>query len=155
MSESFKQRFLSEAGERPYAWALSKGLSKDLVTAVVRGSDDYRPIKRTLEKLAYATGKTVQWWLTGEDGRVDSTASSDPAAGARQSVAGTIVAGSGRVDIALLEAAMEALAKFEAKRGVTIEAERRSAVIALLYDILAQEEDGSESRLETMFRAIM
>jgi hypothetical protein len=61
----FKQRFLNEAGGNPYMWITSLGLPKHIVSAVMRSGDDYVPQKRTVMRLAQATGKSVPWWLTG------------------------------------------------------------------------------------------
>ena len=152
MPENFRDRFLREAGDRPYAWAVSKGLPKDLVTAVMRGSADYQPIRRTLAKLADASGKSVGWWLTGEDGDVPAVqdAQQRPAAG----IAGTIARGTGQVDVHKLELAIKAVDEWEKTRDAKIDAERRPAVIAVLYEFLVKSEGAGDAAIDVVLRAL-
>lgn len=74
------------------------------------------------------------------------------------SVAGTVAGGSNRVDVRKLELAMHALNEWESTRGLVISAERRPAVIAILYDYLVKaDEDGGDRTaegLEVFFRAL-
>ncbi|MFZ6644456.1 hypothetical protein ACO0LO_01965 [Undibacterium sp. TJN25] len=148
MQKSFKQRFLEEAGEHPYAWVVALGLPKDLVSAVARGNDDYRPIQRTLKKLADATGKSVTWWLTGDDG-ADTKKEQTSA-----TVVGTVAAGSARVDVHKLELAVKALTDWEVARGKPVSDERRPAVIAVLYDYIVSHPGKEQEGLATVLRAI-
>ena len=73
----------------------------------------------------------------------------------RAPVAGTVAAGSARVDLRKLDAAIEALSRWEATRNVKVPDDRRSAVIAILYDILVVDESISEDRMATVFRAVV
>lgn len=124
------------AGEHPYAWATSLGLPKALVTAVQRGDDDYRPIRRTVANLAVATGRSEHWWLTGEDeGQGTQQSSGEPTAASAP--AGAITS-SGRADPQLLALAIQAFEEFAAARKLGIAPERKAAVISLLYDYLAR-----------------
>lgn len=147
MAESFRSRFLREAGERPYAWGASLGLPKTLVTAVLRGGEDYRPIRRTLEKLAAASGKSVDWWLTGEE-RV-YTAPAEKAAPAtaeqqRTSYAVPSIAAGGRADPELLALAVRALEEWATERRLEIDPKRKGAIISVLYDYLRKGADEQE-----------
>lgn len=150
MPKSFRERFVEAAGEHPYAWAVARGLPKDLVTAVMRGGDEYRPIRRTLQKLADATDKSVSWWLTGEE------QSSEGAIRVPQPapVIGTVAGGSSRVDIRKLELAIKALETWESTRQLAIAAERRPAVIAVLYDFLVKSEDEGTDGIDVVLRAL-
>lgn len=68
-------------------------------------------------------------------------------------LAGTIVRGQ-KVDTERLELAITALSNWEAKRNIQIDAGRRSAIIALLYDyLMTHEEDGDEA-MDLVLRAI-
>ena len=69
-------------------------------------------------------------------------------------IAGTVVAGSAKVDLEKLELAMRALTEWESTRNVTISAERRPAVVAVLYDYLVQSEGEVTSAMEVVFRAL-
>ena len=87
----------------------------------------------------------------------ENTSSDDPSASSgkeKAPVAGTVAAGSARVDLRKLDAAIEALARWEATRNVKVPDDRRSAVIAILYDILVADESISEDRMATVFRAV-
>jgi transcriptional regulator with XRE-family HTH domain len=155
MSESFRERFLKEAGEHPYAWAGALGLPKDLVTAVVRGKDDYQPIRRTLEKLARATGRPVSWWLTGEEGDTPQGPSPEHSrASAKAPVVGTAVGGSSRIDPELLEIAARALREWEEARHIKVAEERRSAIVAVLYNHLIEAEASGESADAVVLRGL-
>lgn len=154
MPQNFRERFIQEAGEHPYAWATSIGLPKDLVSAVLRSAEDYQPIRRTLLKLSQATGKSVGWWLTGVETDAPTEALTPGAASSK--VAGTIVSGSNQVDLAKLELAMRALSEWEVERGLTVSADRRPAVVALLYDYLvkAEAEGKGLEAIDIVLRAI-
>lgn len=162
MGESFRQRFLREAGEHPYAWAASHGLPKDLVTAVVRGKDDYQPIRRTLKKLAEATGRSAEWWISGED-----STPARPSPGGRpkcvaqaeapyhvSNVVGTVAGGSALVDARKLQLVIKAVTEWEDENNLDIDPERRSAVIAFLYDYMQKSGDDGEQALNEALRAI-
>lgn len=158
MPKNFRERFIQEAGEHPYAWAASVGLPKDLVSAVMRGAEDYQPIRRTLQRLALATGKSAEWWLTGDEPTQPEPPLTAPS-GLRVKaapVAGTIVSGSNQVDLVKLELAMRALSEWELERNLVVNAERRPAVVALLYDYLvkAQAEGKGTEALDIVLRAI-
>ncbi|MYM80568.1 hypothetical protein GTP44_01160 [Duganella sp. FT50W] len=153
MPENFRERFLKEAGERPYAWAATMGLPKDLVTAVIRGGEDYQPIRRTLTKLAEATGKSVAWWQTGEEGEssgLPAKAAQPPA----KSLAGTIAGGTGQVNVLQLELAIKAVDKWEQTRDAKIDPERRPAVIAVLYEFLSKSENAGDAAIDVVLRAL-
>ena len=156
MPKSFRERFLAEAGERPYEWAVSLGLSKDLVTAVKRGDDDYQPIRRTLDKIASATGRSVSWWLTGDDGVSATSDASESKATAptKAAVAGVVAAGSSSVDIRKLELAIQALDEWEATRNISIPTDRRPAVIAVLYDFLVKSNGEGSTGIDVVLRAL-
>lgn len=139
-----------EAGEHPYAWVTSIGLPKDLATAVIRGSDDYQPIRRTLTKLAQATGKSVEWWLTGEEGLGPAAAPQKPLA----PVVGTIAAGTGEVDVRKLELAIQALDVWEETRNLKVASERRPAVIAVLYQFLVKSDQQGPEAVDVVLRAL-
>lgn len=69
-------------------------------------------------------------------------------------VVGAIAAGSSRVDIRKLELAIQALGEWETTRNVSVAAERRPAVIAVLYDFLVKSDaDGAEG-LDVVLRAL-
>lgn len=71
-----------------------------------------------------------------------------------QAVAGTIVRGSSKVDLDKLELAMTALSNWEKKRAVEIDTERRSAVLALLYDYLVLHANEGEEAMDRVLRAL-
>jgi hypothetical protein len=132
MPSSFRQRFLLEAGEHPYAWVSELGLPKDLVSAVLRGGEDYRPIRRTLKRLAEATGKSAEWWLTGKEvEQVPNAVARD----APVAIRGHIASGM-KADPELLALAVRALEEWAAENGVVIDPARKGAIISVLYDYL-------------------
>lgn len=59
-------------------------------------------------------------------------------------IAGTVVAGTSKVDTVKLELAIRALTEFEAERGIKVSDERRPAVIAILYDYLQNSPELAE-----------
>jgi len=59
-------------------------------------------------------------------------------------VAGTIVAGTAKVDVELLQIAEEAFDEWRRARGLSVDAQRRSAIVALLYDYIAKGADRDE-----------
>lgn len=67
---------------------------------------------------------------------------------------GTVVSGSNKVDLQKLELAITALTNWERKRGVAFDTERRSAVIALLYDYLVLHEDDGLEAMDRVLRAV-
>lgn len=70
-------------------------------------------------------------------------------------LAGTIAAGSSRVNPGLLDIATRALYEWEAERDVQVDPERRSAIIAILYDYLQGAEAGQgEDAMELVLRAL-
>lgn len=69
-------------------------------------------------------------------------------------VIGTVAGGSKRVDVAKLELAIKALAEWETTRNLSIAAERRPAVIAILYDYLVKSEEEGGDGMEVVFRAL-
>lgn len=147
MTDSFRSRFLKEAGERPYAWVAAIGLPKTLVTAVLRGGEDYRPIKRTVEKLAFATGKSVTWWLTGEEhGAIEPAEKAAPAVVEQERTPNTVpsIAAGGRADPELLALAVRALEEWAAERHLEIDPKRKGAIISVLYDYLRKGADEQE-----------
>ena len=79
------------------------------------------------------------------DGRGSDTSFAIP------KVIGTIAAGKARVDVKKLALAMRTLDEWERERGLTINAERRPAVISLLYDFLERNE-GKD--METLLQAL-
>ncbi len=158
MGQNFRDRFLEQAGLHPYAWAAELGLPKDLVTAVVRGKVDYQPIRRTLEKLSRATGKSVEWWLNGEDkGMEDHSPKASPLdtpPPARPTVSAAVVAGSSKIDPELLEIAAGAVRKWEETRRIKIAENRRSAVIAVLYNNLIEAETEGGDAMSTALESL-
>jgi len=69
-------------------------------------------------------------------------------------VAGTVAGGSNRVDTGKLELAITALAGWEQKRNIQITPERRSAVIALLYEYLETHSEEGPEAMERVLRAL-
>lgn len=77
-----------------------------------------------------------------------------PTSGQQPAVAGTVVAGTGKVDIRKLELAMKALNEWEQSRGLTVAQERRPAVVAVLYDYLVKSEGESSDEIAVVLRAL-
>lgn len=69
-------------------------------------------------------------------------------------VAGTIVRGTNKIDPDKLQLAIKALSDWEGKRAIEMDAERRSAVIALLYDYLVLHEDEGADAMDRVLRAL-
>lgn len=90
-------------------------------------------------------------YLDGPVEKDDQATSAEP--GELPPVAGTIAAGSAKVDTEQLELAIRALSEWEEERGVKVAPERRPAVIAVLYDYL-HNADGDTSALSVVFRAL-
>lgn len=59
-------------------------------------------------------------------------------------VIGAVVAGSSQGDMARIELVVRAVSEWEAEHGVTISADRRPAVIAVLYDYVKKAEEAGE-----------
>ncbi|ANJ73516.1 hypothetical protein A9Y76_14035 [Ralstonia insidiosa] len=60
-------------------------------------------------------------------------------------VVGTVVAGTSKVDPKLLQLAEEALEEWQRERGLRLDAQRRYAVVAVLYDYLARGADQADA----------
>ena len=169
MSESFRQRFLKEAGDRPYAWAAKHDLPKGLVIGVLRGDNSYTPINRTFRLLAEKTGKSENWWRTGKDEepapstvnqeQVTHHTEGNVAGYAEQpqsekaEVIGQIVAGRSKIDKELLAAATQALEEFLEENHLEIKPEKKGAVIAFMYDYMAS--DGDADAVIDMLKAVL
>lgn len=69
-------------------------------------------------------------------------------------VIGTVAGGSNRVDVTKLELAIKALNEWETTRNLSISAERRPAIIAILYDYLVKSEEEGGDGIEVVFRAL-
>ena len=155
MSESFKDRFLREAGDRPYAWAVAHGLPKDLVTAVMRGGADYRPIQRTLKKLAEATGKSAHWWITGQPDPDPAPGESladiyEAARGTSLSAPALVqaVASGHRADPDTLALCIRVVEEWISANDLEIDANRKGAIVSVLYDYA--EKGAGDHDLERM-----
>lgn len=70
-------------------------------------------------------------------------------------VAGTIAGGTAEVDLRKLELAIKALEEVEERQGVRIAAERRPAVIAVLYQFLVKSESQGTEALDVVLRALV
>ncbi len=69
-------------------------------------------------------------------------------------VIGTIAGGSAKVDLSLLETAMRALSEWERERHTKVADDRRSAIVAILYDYLQSAEDNGEEAMSVVLRAL-
>lgn len=93
-------------------------------------------------------------YLPRQDGG-DAPVTPQTALTALNQVAGTVVAGTSRVDPVKLELAIRALTEWEAERGVKVPEDRRPAVIALLYDYVQNSlGENTDSALALVLRAI-
>jgi hypothetical protein len=114
-----------------------------------------------MQRLAEATGKSVKWWLSGEEAKYEGTV---PAPGQsvsenvhphRAGSAPTAIAGgSAKVDPRALQLVIQAVNEWEDENNLDIAPERRSAVIAFLYDYLQKSGDDGERALNEALRAI-
>lgn len=68
-------------------------------------------------------------------------------------IAGAVAGGSSQVDVRKLELAIRAVDEWERTRNATIAAERRPAVIAVLYEFLVRS-NGQEDALDVVLRAL-
>lgn len=83
------------------------------------------------------------------------TTVSQPTKPSVERVAGTIAAGSSKVDPAKLELAIRALSEWEIERNVKVDPARRPAVIAILYDYLQNSvEEESQEAMSMVLRAL-
>lgn len=152
MGESFRQRFLKEAGDKPYAWAAKYNLPKALVTAVLRGDDTYKPINRTLNLIVKNTGKSISWWLTGEC--EESTPHKINQSSAPYQTGPDLVVQDeeGKATIVkfkksppvnkdLMAIAVQALDEFVEERRLVLAPDRKGAILTFLYNYLLQEGD--------------
>jgi len=60
-------------------------------------------------------------------------------------VVGVVAAGTSKVDPALLQLAEEAFEEWQQERGLRLDPKRRGAVVAVLYDYLAQGADQADA----------
>lgn len=83
-----------------------------------------------------------------------SSEGGSPTSPALARVVGAVAGGTSKVDTKKLELAIRALDEWEQERNSRVSAERRPAVIALLYDHLQRAEEDGEDALELVLRAL-
>ncbi|MBA5605866.1 hypothetical protein H3H36_10895 [Duganella sp. FT3S] len=69
-------------------------------------------------------------------------------------VVGTIVRGSSQVDMHKLELAIKAVDTWEQTRDAKIDADRRPAVITVLYEFLVKSEGSDDAAIDVVLRAL-
>lgn len=87
----------------------------------------------------------ARYLAQGADGEISEEATSK--------VAGTIAAGE-EADVKLVELAVRALEEWLQARGLQLEPERKSAIVAVLYKYLRARKDASMEDIEQFLRAI-
>lgn len=69
-------------------------------------------------------------------------------------VIGTVVAGSAKIDPALLDIAVRALKEWEEARHIKVADDRRSAIVAVLYNHLMEAEGEGEDTMSVVLREL-